>query len=52
MDAETYMKIEQLLMVASGGLFLMVVWVAMAIIKSKARYVYELHQLLMEKRNL
>ena len=48
MDAEIYMKIEQLLMVTSLGLILGVVWVAMQLIKSKARFVHQLTIKLLE----
>lgn len=46
MDAELYMKIEQILIVTGMTLFLVVIWVVMQILKAKVRYLCQLELLL------
>ena len=48
MDANTYANIENGMMVSTLLLTLMIVWVAMQLIKSKARFVHQLTITLLE----
>ncbi len=48
MNADLLITIEHILILTSQGLFLGVVWVAVQLIKSKARFVHQLTIKIME----